>query len=125
MRGGAGEAEVEALFEIAPGTRAAAAKLEAAGIPSERELVVRRVVQSTGTGRQGPETGAARTSTAGSARPRSSPSSASDLCDIASQHESVSLTDPATHVEYLDAFGKLEAERDALGGAGRRRSRRS
>ena len=39
-----------------------------------------------------------------------------DLCDIASQHESVSLTDPATHVEYLDAFGNLEAERQALTG---------
>jgi DNA repair protein RecN (Recombination protein N) len=37
-----------------------------------------------------------------------------DLCDIASQHESVSLTDPSTHVEYLDAFGKLEAERARL-----------
>jgi DNA repair protein RecN (Recombination protein N) len=36
---------------------------------------------------------------------------AADLCDIASQHESVTLTDPATHVEYLDAFGRLEPER--------------
>jgi DNA repair protein RecN (Recombination protein N) len=27
----------------------------------------------------------------------------------------VSLTDPATHLEYLDAFGKLDAARDALG----------
>ena len=40
---------------------------------------------------------------------------APDLCDIASQHESVSLTDPTTHLEYLDAFGKLEALRDSLG----------
>ncbi len=39
---------------------------------------------------------------------------AADLCDIASQHESVTLTDPATHVDYLDAFGKLEAERAEL-----------
>jgi DNA repair protein RecN (Recombination protein N) len=35
---------------------------------------------------------------------------AADLCDIASQHESVTLTDPATHIEYLDAFGRLESE---------------
>src|SRR5262249_11891034 len=40
---------------------------------------------------------------------------APDLCDIASQHESVSLTDPASHLEYLDAYGKLETMRDALG----------
>jgi DNA repair protein RecN (Recombination protein N) len=40
---------------------------------------------------------------------------APDLCDIASQHESVTLTDPATHVDYLDAFGKLEAAREEVG----------
>jgi DNA repair protein RecN (Recombination protein N) len=39
---------------------------------------------------------------------------APDLCDIASQHESVSLTDPSTHLEYLDAFGKLTSDRIAL-----------
>jgi DNA repair protein RecN (Recombination protein N) len=39
---------------------------------------------------------------------------AADLCDIASQHESVSLTDPSTHVEFLDAFGKLGEERVSL-----------
>jgi DNA repair protein RecN (Recombination protein N) len=32
---------------------------------------------------------------------------APELCDIASQHESVSLTDPATHLGYLDAFAHL------------------
>ncbi len=40
---------------------------------------------------------------------------ASDLCDIASQHESVSLTDPATHVEYLDAFAALQGAREQVG----------
>ena len=45
VRAGAKEAEVEALFDVEPGSRAAA-KLEAAGVPCERELVVRRVVQS-------------------------------------------------------------------------------
>src|SRR5579863_4804428 len=44
LRTGTDEAEVEALFELAPGSRAQA-RLEAAGIPCERELVVRRVVQ--------------------------------------------------------------------------------
>src|SRR5579883_1050085 len=49
VRAGAGEAEVEALFELRPGSgrpSAASARLEAAGIPSEGDqLVVRRVVQ--------------------------------------------------------------------------------
>ena len=105
VRAGAGEAEVEALFELEPGSRAAA-RLEAAGIPAERELVVRRVVQAEGRSRayvNGRLCTAAQLAEV-----------AADLCDIASQHESVSLTDPSTHVEYLDAFGKLGQERARL-----------
>jgi DNA repair protein RecN (Recombination protein N) len=106
VRSGAKEAEVEALFELTPGSRAAA-RLEAAGIPFERELVVRRVVMQEGrsraylNGRLGTATQLTEL--------------APDLCDIASQHESVTLTDPATHLEYLDAYGKLAAIREALG----------
>lgn len=50
VRAGAREAEVDALFELPPGSRAAA-WLEAAGIPGGRELVVRRVVMSEGRSR--------------------------------------------------------------------------
>lgn len=106
VRTGAREAEVAALFEVAAGSRVAA-KLEAAGVPCDGELVVRRVVQSEGRSRaflNGKLSTAAQLADL-----------APDLCDIASQHESVSLTDPATHLEYLDAFGRLEAMRDALG----------
>src|SRR5438445_7719279 len=86
VRSGAREAEVEALFEVEPGSRVAA-KLEAAGVPCDRELVVRRVVQSEGRSRaflNGKISTAAQLADL-----------APDLCDIASQHESVSLTDPA------------------------------
>jgi DNA repair protein RecN (Recombination protein N) len=106
VRTGKGEAEVAALFEVAPGSRVAA-KLDAAGVPCDGELVVRRVVQSEGRSRaflNGKVSTAAQLAEL-----------APDLCDIASQHESVSLTDPATHLEYLDAFGRLAALRDALG----------
>jgi DNA repair protein RecN (Recombination protein N) len=106
VRAGAREAEVAALFEIASGSRVAA-KLEAAGVPCDGELVVRRVVQAEGRSRaflNGKLCTAAQLAELGP-----------DLCDIASQHESVSLTDPATHLEYLDAYGKLESMRDALG----------
>ena len=102
VRAGAGEAEVEALFELSPASRVAA-KLASAGIPAERELVVRRVVLSEGRSRayvNGRQCTASQLAEI-----------AADLCDIASQHESVTLTDPATHVDYLDAFGELEAER--------------
>ncbi len=106
VRGGAREAEVAALFEIEPGSRVAA-KLEAAGVPCDGELVVRRVVQAEGRSRaflNGKLCTAAQLADLGP-----------DLCDIASQHESVSLTDPSTHLEYLDAYGRLETMRDSLG----------
>ncbi len=115
VRSGADEAEVEALFELAPAS-SISAKLVSAGLPVERELVVRRVVQASrladGAGRQESRSRAyvnGRLCTAAQLTELGV-----DLCDIASQHESVSLTDPATHVEYLDAFGKLETERQRL-----------
>jgi DNA repair protein RecN (Recombination protein N) len=107
VRGGAQEAEIEAMFELAPGSRALA-KLEAAGIPGDRELVVRRVVPSKPEGRSRAYING-RLCTATQLA-----DIATDLCDIASQHESVSLTDPSTHVEYLDAFGHLAPQRARL-----------
>lgn len=123
VRSGADEAEVEALFvdEETPrggGTRSTrlAVRLQAAGLPADGELVVRRVVQasraSEGSPRQETRSRAyinGRLCTAAQLAELGV-----DLCDIASQHESVSLTDPSTHVGYLDAFGKLEAERQRL-----------
>jgi DNA repair protein RecN (Recombination protein N) len=106
VRAGAREAEVEALFELAPGSRVGA-KLEAAGVPCDNELVIRRVVQAEGRSRAFVN---GRMCTAAQLV-----EIAPELCDISSQHESVSLTDPASHLEYLDAFGKLDAARDALG----------
>ena len=47
VRTGEREAEVAALFEVESGSRVAA-KLEAAGVPCDGELVVRRVVQAEG-----------------------------------------------------------------------------
>jgi DNA repair protein RecN (Recombination protein N) len=143
VRGGADEAEVEALFleeleepldeaacEGAPERgkdrrpRGAirpsrvAGKLAAAGLPAESELVIRRVVQAVS---RGGADGGSRPETRSRAYLNGRLCTAAqladlavDLCDIASQHESVSLTDPATHVEYLDAFGNLEEARRRL-----------
>ncbi len=106
VRKGAREAEVEALFDVAPGSRVAA-RLEAAGIPCDRELVLRRVVQAEGRSRAFANGRMCTLSQLADL--------AGDLCDIASQHESVALTDPATHLDTLDAFGGLESARLELG----------
>jgi len=105
VRSGAREAEVAALFEVAEGSRLAE-KLEASGIPCDGELVVRRVIQAEGRSRAFVN---GKLSTAAFLAEL-----APDVCDIASQHESVSLTDPATHLLYLDAFGRLDARREQL-----------
>ncbi|HQY61186.1 MAG TPA: DNA repair protein RecN [Polyangiaceae bacterium] len=105
VRTGEKETEVEARFELQPGSRALE-RLAQAGIPCDGELVVRRVVQAEGRSRAFLN---GRLSTAAQLAEL-----AKDLCDIASQHESVSLTDPASHLEYLDAFGRLDDARSEL-----------
>ncbi len=107
VRAGAKEAEIEALFEVLPGSRLAA-KLEAWDLPGVSELVIRRVVQADGAGRSRAFLNG-RIATAAQLTEL-----APELCDIASQHESVALTDPATHGQYLDAFGELEDQAVAV-----------
>jgi DNA repair protein RecN (Recombination protein N) len=114
VRSGADEAEVEALFEVPPASRAAA-RLEAAGLPTAGELVIRRVVQPAGAGARN-ETRSRAYVNGRLCTATQLAEIAADLCDIASQHESVSLTDPATHLDYLDAFGTLTASRGDLAG---------
>jgi DNA repair protein RecN (Recombination protein N) len=105
VRAGSKEAEVEALFDVERGTRAEEL-LEAWGVPHEGEVVVRRVVAQEGRSRaylNGRLVTAAQLAELGR-----------ELADIASQHESVRLTDAATHLEYLDAFGGLAEKRATL-----------
>jgi DNA repair protein RecN (Recombination protein N) len=107
VRHGAVEAEVEALFEIPAGGELAAA-LEAAGVAHEGELVVRRVVAQGGRSRAYLNGRLCTVAELAQIGPR--------LVDIASQHESVALTDPATHLGYLDAFAELMTERGEIAG---------
>lgn len=90
VRPGESEAEVEALFDVsdAEGVRA---RLEASDVLArDGELVLRRVVQSNGRSRaymNGKLCTAAELAAI-----------APELCDIASQHESVALSNPGTHL---------------------------
>ncbi|HEU4405905.1 MAG TPA: DNA repair protein RecN [Polyangiaceae bacterium] len=106
VRPGAPEAEVEALFEFDPDDPAFE-QLTSLGALRGNELVLRRVVAQGGRSRAYIN---GRLSTAGELSQL-----APWLADIASQHESVALTDPSTHLGYLDAFARLEAERDRVG----------
>jgi DNA repair protein RecN (Recombination protein N) len=105
VRPGADEAEVEALFDASAAPRAREL-CERAGLEAADEIVLRRVVQSSGRSRAYLN---GRLCTAAQLTEL-----ASELVDISSQHQSVALTDPATHLVYLDAFAKLDSDRAAL-----------
>lgn len=105
IRPGADEAEIEALFDVT-NTPHVIAALDAAGVAAGDELVIRRVVQQNGRSRAYLN---GRLCTAGELA-----NLASNLVDVASQHESVALTDPSTHLGYLDRFGHLSGAREEL-----------
>src|SRR6266542_170514 len=105
VRPGAEEAEVEALFDVSAAPRARE-RLVDAGLDAGEEVVLRRVVQSGGRSRAYLN---GRLCTANQLSEL-----AAELVDISSQHQSVSLTDPATHLVYLDAFAKLDTDRARL-----------
>jgi DNA repair protein RecN (Recombination protein N) len=97
VRTGASAAEVEALFELrSPELRS---RLQEAGIEVGEELVVRRVVAAEGRSRaflNGRLCSATELEKL-----------AAGLVDISSQHEHHSLVDASTHVDWLDAVGRL------------------
>ncbi len=102
LREGAAEAVVEALFEL-PANHPVLARLEAAGVPRSEpsetgtsELLVRRVAPRGGRGRAFVNGSLCTVSMIESAL--------KGLLDISGQHEHVSLLDPGTHLDLLDAF---------------------
>jgi DNA repair protein RecN (Recombination protein N) len=105
VRPGAAEAEVEALFDVR-GSDHLMAQLDAAGVAHGGELAIRRVVLESGRSRAYLN---GRLCTAGELA-----ALAPELADVASQHESVALTDPSTHIGYLDRFGRLVDQRAEL-----------
>src|SRR5262245_37404004 len=102
VRPGADEAEVEALFDVR-GSDRLIAQLDAGGVARGGELAIRRVVQASGRSRAYLN---GKLCTAGELA-----ALAPELADVASQHESVALTDPATHLGYLDRFARLVDQR--------------
>jgi len=116
LRDGADEAVVEALFEL-PAAHRVFGRLEAAGLrqaQAERgrelpvdtcELLVRRVASRGGRGRAFVNGALCTVSMLEEAL--------RGMVDISGQHEHVSLLDPQTHLELLDAFalGHTRGER--------------
>src|SRR6476620_4640836 len=110
VRSGAKDGEVEALFSVQGDARLARAlaelELDAVGDGEEAELVVRRVLSASGrtrgflNGRLVPQHVLARITRG--------------LTDISSQHEHHTLSDPSTHLGYLDSFARANPLREKL-----------
>ncbi len=98
------EASVEALFEAVPPS--VKIKLGEAGVEVDDELVIKRVVSRAGKN---------RIYVGGSLCPLNLLSEIGDaIVHIYGQHEHHTLLRPETHIELLDAFGRLGAEVDHM-----------
>ncbi|TVQ94055.1 MAG: DNA repair protein RecN [Deltaproteobacteria bacterium] len=97
VRSGCEQAEVEALFTLSSGDPVLGVLRGFDFEPDGEELVLRRIVKSSGRSRA---TVNGRLATLAQLR-----QIAAHLVDISSQHEHTTLVDPATHLGYLDAFG--------------------
>jgi DNA repair protein RecN (Recombination protein N) len=120
VRTGCEEATVEAIFDAPPALRG---RLGSLGLPpggsgggsvdgpegsqgsDDSELLIRRVVHRAGRSRVWVNGSLCTLGVLEQV--------ARQLCDIASQHEHVSLMDPAGHLDLLDRHGKLDAPRSA------------
>jgi DNA repair protein RecN (Recombination protein N) len=105
VRSGAKAGEVEALFDVS-GDEQVARQLRALELDADGELVVRRVVLACGrtrafiNGKLAPQQTLAKVTRG--------------LTDISSQHEHHTLSDPNTHLGYLDAFARVGALRERV-----------
>ena len=102
VRTGAAQAEVEALFDVGD-DEALRARLAQLGLEGESELVIRRVLFANG-----------RTRAYVNGRMAAAQQLAElvrGLADISSQHEHHTLSNPSTHLGYLDAFAGLGPQR--------------
>ncbi len=105
LRTGCDSAEVEGHFFL-PAGLPLLERLSQEGLAEGGELVVRRTLQRSGRGRAQVN---GRTVPLGRLAELTR-----DLVAISGQHEHVQLTDEARHLDYLDAFGKLEERRQRV-----------
>jgi len=106
IRTDADEAEIEGLFDLDAAGRAA---LDDSGLPEADELLVRRVISRAGKGRVHLNGSVATANLLGQLGSR--------LLHVYGQHEHALLLKPENHLDLLDEFGKLQAQRTQMGTA--------
>lgn len=108
VRTGASQAEVTAVFSVAPNDPRRE-QFEDSGLGWEDEIVVRRVIANDKTG------GRPRAYINGRMVSLSQLAAlTAGLADVTSQHDQQTLTDPATHLSLLDASAGLDGLRESV-----------
>ncbi len=105
VRTGATQASIQALFDVSDDP-VARLRLEAVGIDVDDEIVLSRMLQSSGRTRAGIN---GKLATAGQLRRL-----ASGLVDISSQHQHHRLADASTHLDFLDSYAELTEQKQLL-----------
>lgn len=95
IKTGKEQAQIEGVFEIKD--TELGAKLNELGIDAEDDLIVNRIISSSGNNRILINGHRVTLNTLGEIT--------SDLLDIFGQHENVNIMEPQSHIAYLDAFG--------------------
>ena len=116
IRSGSESCSVEAVFDVAGLQKPLQHFLEANGLEpcEDQQLVVKRTFTAAGANRQYINGSPATLSTLATL--------GESLVDIHGPHEHQSLLHPARQLAILDAFGKLDAERERFAGLVRRRA---
>ena len=107
IRSGSEYCEVEALFELNPLHHSLLARLEAGGFGEETSVVIKRTVSSTGRSRLYVNGSLATAKTVSLLT--------ADMLNVASQHDHPQLLQSGLHLDFIDTFGELWAERQGLG----------
>lgn len=102
IRRGADEATVEAMFEIGADSEVNEA-LEAAGLPADDQLIVRRIVHRSGKNRIFVNGNMVNMATLHQIT--------ASLVDLCSQHDQQLLARPEEQLLWIDRFGELDADR--------------
>lgn len=106
IRSGADSCEVEALFELSPEHRGLLKRLEEGGFGDDTSVVIKRIVSSSGRSRLYVN-GSLATAKIVSAL-------TADMLNVASQHDHQQLLQAGLHLDFLDTFGELWPQRQAI-----------
>ncbi|MFV0435919.1 MAG: DNA repair protein RecN [Desulfopila sp.] len=103
LRSGADSCLVEAMFDVNPRNASLLQRLEANGLGGESTVIIKRIIAGNGRSRM--------YLNGSLATAKQVAEITSEMLSIGSQHDHQQLLQPALHLDFLDSYGELWAER--------------